>query len=44
MSQSTLTGWAAIEDNLMRYNVGRVADYMDDIDTLLVFVSTLITV
>lgn len=38
-STKNLSGWAAIEDSLLKYDLGRVKDYTDDIDTLLVFVS-----
>lgn len=34
-----LSGWSGIEDHLMKHDTGRVKDYLDDIDTLLVFVS-----
>lgn len=36
----SLFGWAGIEDHLMKYDTGKIKDFMDDIDTLLVFVST----
>ena len=34
-----LTGWAGVEDHLMKNDTGMMKDYADDIDTLLVFVS-----
>lgn len=40
-SKDALAGWAAIEDHLLKYDLGKVKDSIDDIDTLLVFVSIL---
>ena len=34
-----LSGWAGIEDHLLKHDNVRMKDYMDDIDALLVFVS-----
>lgn len=34
-----LSGWAGIEDHLIKHDILKVNDYMNDIDTFLVFVS-----
>lgn len=38
-SGHTLSGWAGIEDHLMKHDLGKINGYVVDIDTLLVFVS-----
>ena len=40
-SDAGLTGWAGVEDHLMKNDTGMMKDYSDDIDTLLVFVSSI---
>lgn len=38
-SNGNLTGWAAIEAHLMKNDTGMVREYVDDLDSMLVFVS-----
>ena len=37
--KTDLSGWAGIEDHLLKHDNIRMKDYTDDIDALLVFVS-----
>ena len=38
-ASANVSSWAGIEDHMMKHDTAMVKDYVDDIDSLLVFVS-----